>query len=242
MSDATVLTIDTQENDRKRRQDLYDKHSTQAWVDQQASSDSFDNNLLTFSSGALGLSLAFIKDIVPLSQAYWIGWLFFSWGAFSVCILSTIASFQFGIQAQKKHLDYLQRYYICGEEHFLDKKSYWSSAVTWCAVAGSLFFAAGLVSTLIFACKNITHVREVHVVSAKSDNNDSKLVGTLDARSPVPMTQVPKAQSPTPATTASSQSSPQEERGRAPANMTPIDSQQQAPVQSPSTPSPQKKD
>ena len=49
--------------------ELYAKHIAQTWSDQQASSDSFDNNLLTFSSAALGLSLAFIKDVVPRFQA-----------------------------------------------------------------------------------------------------------------------------------------------------------------------------
>jgi hypothetical protein len=56
---------------------LHASHTAQAWADQQASSDSFDNNLLAFSSGALGLSVAFVKDIVPLETAEWLRTLYF---------------------------------------------------------------------------------------------------------------------------------------------------------------------
>ena len=65
------------------QQELYDKHAGQAWTDQQASSDEFDKSLLTFSSGALALSLSFIKDIVLLEKAGFLCWLFVSWVSFS---------------------------------------------------------------------------------------------------------------------------------------------------------------
>ena len=77
--------------------DLHAKHIAQAWSDQQASTDAFDNNLLTFSSAALGLSIAFIKDIVPLENAEWLKTLYFSWAAFAGCISITIASFQIAV-------------------------------------------------------------------------------------------------------------------------------------------------
>lgn len=141
---------------RKRREELYDTHSNQARADQQASSDQFDKSLLTFSSGALGLSLAFIKDIVPLGQAGWLPWLYLSWISFACCIAVTIASFQFGIQAQKTYLDYLYKYYIECKNDFLNKKSAWSRLVTVCAVAGSLFFLTGLVGTMVFVCENVS--------------------------------------------------------------------------------------
>jgi hypothetical protein len=147
---------ESEERSRKRREELYDTHSSQARADQQASSDEFDKSLLTFSSGALGLSLAFIKDIVPLNQAGWLPWLYFSWVSFAACIAVTIASFQFGIQAQKNHLDFLYKYYIECKSEFLNKKSAWSRLVTVCAVAGALFFLAGLVGTMIFVCENVS--------------------------------------------------------------------------------------
>jgi len=53
------------EKQEARRWELYKAHLQQAWGSIDSSTDSFDQALLAVSSGALGLSLAFIKDIVP---------------------------------------------------------------------------------------------------------------------------------------------------------------------------------
>ncbi len=142
------------------QQQLYDKHAAQAWADQQASSDEFDKSLLTFSSGALGLSLAFIKDVVPLDKAVWLCWLYISWVSFAACIVATMASFPCGIQAQKAHLGFLYNYYIEARPEFFNKESGWSVAVTVCAVVGAIFFLVGLVATVVFACVNVS--RGIH--------------------------------------------------------------------------------
>lgn len=140
--------------------DLYHKHAAQAWTDQQASSDDFDKNLLTLSSGALGVSLAFIKDIVPLKDAVMVCWLYVSWATFAACIIATIFSFPLSIQAQKVHVEYLYRYYIEGKQEFLNRESGWSKAVTVCAAVGAIFFTAGLVATLVFAFVNVSRVHK----------------------------------------------------------------------------------
>ena len=48
----------------------------------QSGSDNYDQSLLTLSSGALALSLAFIKDVVALKDAHHVWMLFASWFAF----------------------------------------------------------------------------------------------------------------------------------------------------------------
>ena len=139
--------------------DLHAKHLAQAWADQQASTDAFDNNLLTFSSAALGLSVAFIKDIVPLENAEWLKTLYFSWGAFAGCILVTITSFQIAAQAQSAHQKTLADYYLRGDNTAIKRKSGWSWALPYCAGAGSLLLLLGIVSTLVFASKNVSHYK-----------------------------------------------------------------------------------
>jgi hypothetical protein len=147
------------DSELKRRQELHDTLAAQARTDQQASSDSFDNQLLTFSSALLGLSLAFIKDIVPLKMAVWMPCLYLSWAVLALCILSTIASFRFGIEAQKKQGDYLYLYYIEQKEQYLNKKTGWTTAISWCSYIGSASFLLGLVLTISFAIKNVTYSR-----------------------------------------------------------------------------------
>src|SRR4051812_40324343 len=93
----------------------FNDHKRQVWSDMQAGSDEFDRGLLTLSSGALALSLAFIKDVVPFAKSVHIPLLFISWISFALCIIVTLASFRFSVIAQERHLEYARRVYIDGD-------------------------------------------------------------------------------------------------------------------------------
>lgn len=68
-----------QQGNDKRQHELYDAHLEQTWQDMQSSTDDFDKNLLAVSSGALGLSVGFIKAIVHSPTAVWHSVLYISW-------------------------------------------------------------------------------------------------------------------------------------------------------------------
>lgn len=140
--------------------DLYAKHIAQAWTDQQASSDAFDNNLLSFSSAALGLSVAFVKDVVPLDSAEWLRILYSSWIAFASCILVTIASFQIAVRAQFAHQKTLADYYLKGDAKAIERTNPWTNALPFCAGIGSVCLLVGIVCTIIFASHNVSHYKE----------------------------------------------------------------------------------
>src|SRR5271156_6345627 len=104
--------MDPADANEQLRWQLYNDHKKQAWEDIQSSTDSYDQSLLTLSSGVLALSMAFIKDIVPLQDAMWLWLLYVSWGAFAFCILTTVVSFQIAIQTQEELLRNSGKYYI----------------------------------------------------------------------------------------------------------------------------------
>jgi hypothetical protein len=135
--------------------ELYQEHRKQAWQDIQTSTDQFDRSLLTLSSGALVLSLAFIKDLVPLKDAVGVYWLYCSWVSLAVCIVVTLGSFLVSVQAQKAHLVYYYKYYIEKDEKYLHRQSCWSRTLGWCSFGGALLFSTGLLCTMIFAYENI---------------------------------------------------------------------------------------
>jgi hypothetical protein len=170
------------EKELKRREALHDALAAQARTDQQASSDSFDNQLLTFSSALLGLSLAFIKDIVPLNIAVWMPCLYSSWVVLAICILSTIASFRFGIEAQKKQADYLYLYYIEKKKEYFNKKTGWTTAILWCSYVGSATFLVGLVLTISFAIRNVSHSRNYAQQQQHAEAPQSDKTGCAAAR------------------------------------------------------------
>ncbi|MEO7029696.1 MAG: hypothetical protein ABI147_09885 [Acidobacteriaceae bacterium] len=140
--------------------DLHAKHTSQAWTDQQASSDALDNNLLKFSSAALGLSIGFIKNIVPIQNAIYLPLLYWSWALFGICILATIASFQLSILAQKAHFRNLNSYYLKGNLAALTKQSCWYQLLPWFSVGGILLLFSGVVLTICFTSFNIHHMKE----------------------------------------------------------------------------------
>lgn len=143
------------EDDDKRRQVLYDEHRKQTWQDIQSSTDSFDKNVLAFSSTVLGLSVGFIKDIVHLPTALWHGVLYASWISLSACIVVTIISFRLSVVALNKHLEYLREHYENRKEEYLTKKTTAGVLIDWCTWSAVIFFVGGIVCTIIFCIKNV---------------------------------------------------------------------------------------
>lgn len=180
------------------RWQLYNDLKKQAWDDIQSSTDSYDQAMLTLSTGGLGLSIAFIKDIVPLQQAVWLPVLYVSWGAFAACILTTIVSFLIAMGTQREHLDRCYAYLILKVESAKDDPP--NRGLWFCTrLAGALFVVA-LACTIFFAVQN---VRRYSKMPPRSDTSKPLQEG----RGPVQITPVPNAAA--------------ETRGRAPVQMTP---------------------
>ncbi len=76
-----------------QRQRLYEAQSLKCQDNVHAAQQELDRAVLTLSAGLLGLSLAFIKDVVPLSQAIALWLLYLSWGFSAGAILLTLFSF-----------------------------------------------------------------------------------------------------------------------------------------------------
>lgn len=137
--------------------ELHDEYRRKIWADIKSGSENFDKYLLTFSAGALGLSLSFFKDVVPLEKATCIPALLCSWVCFIACILVTLISFRISIKSQGVLFSCLNEYYLEGKEGAFDKhlKSWSVKAVEICAWAGIAFFVAGLTCTMIFVTANV---------------------------------------------------------------------------------------
>lgn len=212
-SDDEVQAKSAKADDDLRWQ-LYTDHKKQAWEDIQTSTDSYDQSLLTLSSGGLGLSIAFIKDIVPLHVATWLMLLYTSWIAFGLCILTTVVSFQIAIATQREHLANCWKVYVERDDSCRDKQGKNSRRLKWCTiVAGSLFVLA-LACTVVFAVKNVGRY------AAMPD--DSTVRRVREGRANVPITPVPNS----------------EDRGRSPVEITPVPTQTTQQPAQPKNPSP----
>src|SRR6185437_17098721 len=86
-----------------------------------------------------------------------------SWIAFTLCILVTMASFQFSIQALRRSLPFAERYHLQNERDAFDKhlETFWCRAIDSCTWIASGLFLVGLVCTIIFAILNVVEVRNM---------------------------------------------------------------------------------
>ncbi len=66
--------------------------------------EDFDKTLLTLSSGAFGLSLIFIKDILDINKAINLTLLYVSWKLWIISLISLLLGYRNGILAHKKVL------------------------------------------------------------------------------------------------------------------------------------------
>ena len=94
--------------DDNERREILNKAFAEINASLLSNSQMLDKALLSLSSAGLGVSLAFIKNVVSLKEATDLYLLYSSWGAFAGAILSTLISFltsQHGLEKQAKQFD-----------------------------------------------------------------------------------------------------------------------------------------
>jgi uncharacterized membrane protein YgcG len=146
--------IDIKEEDQYRR-DVYKSTRDDLLGRQLSNSEKFDNAVLTLSTGALGLSLAFIKDIVPVKMAIYLWVLKTSWCFFGLSIVLTLLSFFVSQFAINKQLEYAEEYYLNKKEEYLKRKNHFAIMTNYINYSSCLLFVAAIVFTVIFVSSNI---------------------------------------------------------------------------------------
>jgi hypothetical protein len=151
------------------RRQVYDSERSHLLKALQSSYEHFDKAILTLSVAALGFSMSFIKDIVPIEHLVGLSLLIVSWCAFASAILITVVSFILSSHAINTQLDYAEKYYIQGENRYGEKKNPFSRLTAICNYLSGTSFLLGLILTIIFASANITKEN-----SAMADQDEIK--------------------------------------------------------------------
>ncbi|RXM42762.1 hypothetical protein [Flavobacterium sp. YO64] len=112
------------------------------------SSTQFDKQLLFVASGALGLSLAFIKDIVVLSKATNKELLLLSWISFGLVILINVISHYTSLKAINYKIENINKKKDRFSQSFNSLTKYFN-------VMMIVFLASGLVLLIVFIGINI---------------------------------------------------------------------------------------
>lgn len=140
---------------KKKLDEYFDKHKSETEKRQISSSENFDKAVLTYSSWALGISIAFLKDFVSIDKANNPFLLYSSWYLFIVSIGLTTISFLISYKSLEVSLTYAHEYYKKGNQEYADKKSYYTMVVEWFNYTSAFCFILGIGFTVVFASTNL---------------------------------------------------------------------------------------
>ncbi|CAM4003067.1 hypothetical protein [Bordetella tumulicola] len=136
-------------------QTLYKAFLDDAKKRQLSSSENFDKSILTYSSGGLALSLAFLKDFIPIRTATMPYLLYGSWALFVLSTALTTVSFLVSYKAQTLSIQYAEKYYLEGNECYLNRQSWCDRCTKWFNLISGAAFILALVFTSIFVAINL---------------------------------------------------------------------------------------
>lgn len=142
---------------KEQRRRLYEAQALKYQDEAHAALAAFDKAILTLSAGALGLSLVFIKDVVPLATAIFLDLLSWSWGLLGASIVLTLVTFILSHQAFEDQKRIAYRYYIEEHDQAIDERSPWALATRYLTHLAGGCFVAALLFTLVFAIQNVRH-------------------------------------------------------------------------------------
>jgi hypothetical protein len=113
---------------------------------EQRAQEAYDKYLVAMSTGALGLSFAFTRDLLEAHQAAGIGFLYVSWVGWAVALGLSLASFYVSTLAIRRAIE---RFDSSGSVD-----SGFDIAVTVLNPAAGIFFLCGVISFVAFAIAN----------------------------------------------------------------------------------------
>jgi hypothetical protein len=121
---------------------------------EQRAQEDYDKTVVSLSGGALGVSFAFLDNIVkgrPLTNP---NLLFVAWACWSISLLVVLASFFFSIRALRKAQKQARTGAI-----FLRTPGGWAAKLTEIAnVTGAVLFVVGLLFIGVFVWRNLTAI------------------------------------------------------------------------------------
>ena len=154
-TDPTKEEEETEDEKKEPMTAMFTEYRTHIWALRQSNIEHLDNLILTLSSAILGLSLTFIKDIVSLERAAWLGILVASWALLSCTIISTLLSYWAAHKENDDQVAIAEKYYIYRIEKAFEETSRWRRMTEYCNHASSWCFGVAVVLLIFFVSVNL---------------------------------------------------------------------------------------
>lgn len=149
------MSGENEDNDQELRLKLYADTRVDLLKRQLSNSENVDRAILSVSTAALGFSLAFLKDIVPLSESSFAFMPYVSWGLFMLAIMVTLASFFTSQKAIDEQLELAHRYYVERDDSAMSIRPRLARVTDILNKSGATLLVLGLVLTCVFVGINL---------------------------------------------------------------------------------------
>ena len=159
--------------------ELYSEYVKELRTRELSNSENYDKSILQLSSAFLGLSVAFIKDIVDLKVADFVSILYFSWTFFFLAIICSVLSFQTAQEANRAQQQYAYEYYMNNRAEYLNKRPFSQKITTFLNYISGLMFILGVLFLAIFIHANTpkenTPMAQDHTPSTNSSSSSVQI-------------------------------------------------------------------
>ena len=156
------MTDEERQRDEEHR-NLYNQSRNELLRRQLSNSQILDKSILSLSTAGLGVSVAFIKNVVSLTPATSLRLLHLSWLMFILAIICTLISFLTSQRSIKKELNRIYEYYIRKKEKVLNQKNLPAQITGWLSLASVISYIAAISFTAGFIALNLNTTKE-HVI------------------------------------------------------------------------------
>ena len=152
--------------DEERRK-LYHQSREELLRRQLSNSQILDKSVLSLSSAGLGFSVAFIKNVVSLTQATSLWLLHLSWLMFILAIICTLVSFLTSQKSIKKELNRIYEYYLRKKEEALNQRNLPAQITGWLSLISVISYIAAISFTARFIALNLNTTKEYVIMENK---------------------------------------------------------------------------
>jgi hypothetical protein len=151
---------------------------------QLSNTENFDRAILTLSSSLLGLTLTFIRNVIPIEEAHQIWLLLSAWVLLSIAIVVTLLSFQISQSGAKRQMIYAYEYYMNGKEEYLNKPNLFSRLNDWAGYLSAIQFTVAMCFLVAFVWLNIIH-GETSMSKSRINIDQEKRGANIPAMQPI---------------------------------------------------------
>ena len=151
----------------EERRNLYHQSREELLRCQLSNSQILDKSILSLSSAGLGFSVAFIKNVVSLTQATSLWLLHLSWLMFTLAIICTLISLLTSQKSIKKELNRIYQYYYLGKEEAINQRNRPAQVTGWLNLIFVIFYIIAISATTLFIGLNLNTTKEYVIMENK---------------------------------------------------------------------------